>query len=329
MTFSSRGLYASSSKVPRGRRRPRIGWLLLGALVAVVALVSGALVALADVSVDRTEKTESFTGVTELVVQNDAAGSIRLTGTDGDAVTVERTLRGSPIADPEDALVQNDGELWAEARCDAPPFFLFSYCEVDFVIGVPEGTDVTVWGRSGGIDVRSVTGDLKLTTSSGDITATRVTGDIEADATSGDIRLDGVRGVIDLTSTSGDIAASGAGDGARAVSTSGGIDLGGFTASTVEANATSGDVKVGGGFETADVGATSGSVAVTTDAPFRRLTAESTSGDVTVRVPDGTYDVIAETGSGDREVGVATSKDADAGIEARTTSGSVRIEPGR
>ncbi|ASU82366.1 hypothetical protein CDO52_05785 [Nocardiopsis gilva YIM 90087] len=326
MTFTSRGLYASSSKVPRRRRRPRVGWLVLGAIVAIVALVLGALIALADVSLDRREKTESFSGVSELILRNDTSGNVELTRTDGDAITVARTLRGSPLAEPVDSLTQKGDELWAEGRCDGPPFF-FGYCGVDYVIGVPEGTTVSVESMSGEIDAMSVAGDLKLKTTSGGIEAEGVRGDVTAASASGDIEAEGVEGNIDLQTSSGGIEASGSGDSARAESTSGTVELSDFSAKSVEARSTSGGVEVGGGFETADVSSTSGLVEIDTATPFKRITAESTSGGVDISVPAGTYDISAETGSGGRDIGVGTSPDAAAKINATTTSGSVSVQP--
>ncbi|GAA1984057.1 hypothetical protein GCM10009799_06830 [Nocardiopsis rhodophaea] len=326
MTFTSRGLYASSSKVPR-RRRPRVGWLVLGAIVAVAALVLGALVALADVSLDREEKAASFSGVGGLVVRNQTVGDIRLTGTEGDAVTVERTSRGSPLAEPVESLTENGDELRAEARCEGPALFVFGSCRVDYVIGVPEGTSISVETGSGAVDAVSLDADLKVSSASGTVEVDGMRGDVTASTSWGEIELEGVEGSIDLETRSGGIEASGSGDSARAVSTSGSVDLDDFSATTVEASSTSGGVELGGGFETADVSSTSGHVAIETAGPFQRITAESTSGGVDIEVPAGTYDVSAETGSGGRDIGVGTSPDASARIEARTTSGSLSIQP--
>ena len=60
--------------------------------------------------------------------------------------------------------------------------------------------------------------------------------------------------------------------------------------------------------------------------PPRMVEAKTTSGDVNVALPDaGSYDVVADTGSGDSQIGVRTDPDSPRMIRARTNSGDATV----
>lgn len=302
MTFNARGLYASSSKVPRRRR---LRWMWLGIVVAVAALVAGVAAALGGVPVGGEERApQRFDGAERVVIENRTPGEVTVTGADTDAVEVRAELNRSLLFEPDESLDERGGEVRAEASCQAA---LMSACSVDYEVVVPEGTDV---------EVSTADGEVELVGLDGAVRAETVSGPIEAEDLGGDVRLEAVSGPIDLTGASGSVEAR---------SVSGPIEMEDVEADRVIAESTSGPVEIEGAFSTAELESTSGTVEVETREGFESLRAESTSGNIEFRVPAGAYDVQTETTSGDADVEVRDDAAADSMIRASTTSGNVEI----
>ncbi|RKS08765.1 putative adhesin [Nocardiopsis sp. Huas11] len=321
MTFKARGLYASSSKEPR---RSRVGlWLVLGlVVVAAVGLVTAAAV-LGRVGLDRGNQVQSVDAPTAVEIENETGGSVELTGTTGPEMVVERQMHGSPLKEPVHEVEENEGQVHVEAHCEGVPFI--GQCSVDYTIAVPEGTAVSVETIGGPITVSNVDGALELSTTSGRVNVDGNVGDVEVESTSGSVELDGVEGSANVETTSGSVTAAGAGASLDVSTVSGSLDLSGFSADVVQAESTSGTIAVGGGFTTAEVSTTSGNIAVDTEDAFDLLTLDTVSGSSQVEVPDGAYRITGESVSGDRSVGVDTSPDADAHIDANAVSGSLTV----
>lgn len=136
---------------------------------------------------------------------------------------------------------------------------------------------------------------------------------VKVAAGSGDISADGLDGNVTLHSASGDVV---------------GNDLDG---ASVELTSNSGDI-VAAGVRAASIVTRTGSGDVTVHALRvpASLEARSDSGDIAVLVPPGDelYRVDAETKSGDRSVGVATTSRATNSVTARTNSGDVVVDYG-
>ncbi|WP_017622888.1 DUF4097 family beta strand repeat-containing protein [Nocardiopsis chromatogenes] len=302
MTFNARGLYASSSKVPRRRR---FRWMWLGIVVAVAALLAGVAAALGGVPVGGEERApQRFDGAERVVIENRTPGEVTVTGADTDAVEVRAELNRSLLFEPDESLDERGGEVRAEASCQAA---LMSACSVDYEVVVPEGADV---------EVNTAGGDVELVGLDGTVRAETVSGPIEAEDLGGDARLEAVSGPIDLTGASGSVEAR---------SVSGPIEMEDVEVDRMIAESTSGPVEIEGAFGTAELESTSGTVEVETREGFESLRAESTSGDIEFRVPVGAYDVQTETTSGDADVEVRDDAGADSMIRASTTSGNVEI----
>ncbi|GLU47548.1 DUF4097 family beta strand repeat-containing protein [Nocardiopsis ansamitocini] len=302
MTFNGRGLYVSSSKVPR---RQRLGWLALGAVIGLIALVFGLLNMLNGVSFTSETREDSYPASALLRIDADVVAAVSVSQTGGDRITVQRALVGAQGSGSFESVEQDDEKLELNVSCWRFP--LFSTCEVDYVIGVPEGTDLDISTDRGRVDV------------------TGVVGDVTVDTGSGDIALSQVRGSIDLESGAGDISAAGEGATAKAESDVGDVDLRSFRAAEVEGESDVGDVLLGTGFEKAEASTGVGEVTVWTDEEFRSLKAQSDVGDVDVRVPDAPYRVTGETGLGDRDIRVRPGGRGDASIRVETGTGSAVV----
>lgn len=324
MTFKARGLYASSSKEPRGFR---LGpWLILGAVLVLALVVTTVAAVLGNMDVDRGTSNDSFDAPQTVRIDNRTGGDVTLTGTGQDQVQVERALRASPLSEPTEEAHQRGQDLHLEASCaNVLLLSLFGGCTIDYDISVPEGTAVTVETNSGQISVENVDGELDLSSTSGRVLVAGNDGDTTVETVSGQITLEQVRGTADLESTSGDITAEGEGQGIEVAGTSGKVDVSGFDARTVVAESVSGDVQVGGGFTNAQISTVSGDIQVSAQEPFTLLSVESTSGDITARVPQGDYHITGESTSGERDLRVDTSAKADSRIDADTVSGSLTV----
>ena len=160
-------------------------------------------------------------------------------------------------------------------------------CSVTYDIEAPAGVEVRGELRSGDIGLTGV-GKTNVTVTSGDILDSKATGEVRAKATSGDINVTDSTGKITVLSTSGDV---------RALNIDG----------AVEARATSGDV---------DIQLTK----------TNSVTAQATSGDVNVIVPQGSYRIQTQTGSGDAQiVGVTKDPAAKYLIDLSAASGDATV----
>lgn len=321
MTFKARGLYASSSKEPGGFRRGP--WLLLGGVLVVIMVVFTAVSVLGNVAVHQTDRTDSYDGVAVIRLDNSTGGRVQLHSGDGDEVLVERSLRGSPLSEPDEDISASGDRLDIDTGCSGILFF--SSCSVNYDITVPAGTEVAVETISGHIAANGLDGDLNLQTVSGDVQVGDHVGAIEAEAISGHIDLERVEGSVAAQSTSGRIVATGSGDRLEVTTTSGEIDAADFEAGEISAESVSGQLRLGGGFTTLEASTVSGNVTVRTDTPFDLMQVETVSGSVTADVPDVAYDVTGTSVSGNRDFGVETSSGADSRIDVSTTSGGVSV----
>lgn len=303
MTFKARGLYASSSKVPR---RPRMGlWLLLGAALALALVAATVLSVLGNVAISHERASDTFQSQDRVEVDNHTSGSVEITTADVDQVHIERTLRTSPLRNVEESIDETGEGVQLQAHCPGPDLF-FTTCAADYEITVPAQSDVQVH------------------TTSGQILASGMQGPIQAHSTSGQIHIQDHQGPVQAQTTSGDINLTGQGEQARASTTSGQVDLSGFTAQNVQADSTSGDVSIGD-FTDAEASSVSGNIQIHSNQQLHTLTVDTTSGNVTAQVPDQDYDLNGSSTSGDRQIGVDTSPQAGAQITIDTVSGSVEL----
>src|SRR5690606_25542277 len=148
MTFTARGLYASSSKEPRRRR---FRWLWVGAVVALVALLFGAVGALGAVPVGKEGETIGFENPEGLVVENRTGGSVTVTESGVGMLEVDSKLWHTLLNKAESTVDRDgDGVVRAEAGCNGA---FGAACSVEYEITVPAGTEVTVETSSGEVEL--------------------------------------------------------------------------------------------------------------------------------------------------------------------------------
>ncbi|MDA2807892.1 DUF4097 family beta strand repeat-containing protein [Nocardiopsis suaedae] len=302
MTFNARGLYASSSKVPRQRR---FRWMWLGVVVALAALLFGAAAALGAVPVGGEERApQRFDGAERVVIDNRTPGEVTVTAADTDAVEVRTELERSLLFEPAATLDERGGEVRADASCQAA---LMSACSVDYDVTVPRDAEVEVSTVGGEVELVGLGGTVRVDSVSGPVEAEDLGGDARLETTSGPVEVKGATGSLEAHTVSGPIEMEG-------------LDIGGLVAET-----TSGTIEAEGAFDTADLESTSGGIEVRARERFTSLRADSTSGSVELRVPGGAYDVRTDTASGDTDVEVREDSGADSSIRASTTSGGIEV----
>ena len=162
-----------------------------------------------------TPELEHPLGHDGLLVLRLTDGDARLSGVDGDLVTV-RSTDGEPL----DGFAIEAGERSIEIRAHANR-------SADLDVRVPRGATVILEARSADVTVSDLTGDVRLTTASGDLTARGVSGTLSAEAVSGDVEITatGTLSVVART-VSGDLELRAAQlDSLTATTTSGDLEI--------------------------------------------------------------------------------------------------------
>lgn len=265
MTTQQPGPVAATHDVPDDRvhgdtpvRRPPSSrpWWLMAGLGAALVVVGGVGVTSWDGStgglwgsVDQQQTYDRAVGALT-VAGGSSDVEIRGGGTPG-SVVVHRHLSWGPGSGTPTPKESWDGStLTIGAECGG----LLGWCSVDYVITVPDSTDVSVDVESGDITVGGGLGGVRLTAGSGDIDATSLRASrVTAETTSGDVdlALESAATPVDVRTGSGDAtvrlprgttyavdAVPGSGDRDVRVSTDPG------SSSTLQVRTGSGDIEV-------------------------------------------------------------------------------------
>lgn len=160
-------------------------------------------------------------------------------------------------------------------------------CSVSYEIQAPAGVAVRGELRSGDIGLDGVGAtDVRLT--SGNVIVRNATGPVQVRSTSGDIQVLDAKGAVTAQATSGNVQATNVGGAVDIRSTSGDVDVKLSAANSVHAVAS--------------------------------------SGNVSVVLPQGSYKISTDTGSGNAGVhGLTSDPTAKNVIDVRTASGDVDV----
>ncbi len=184
------------------------------------------------------DEKKSAAGVDEIGIHN-IAGQIVIVGSDADEIHVEGTLG----EDVEELIFTVEGTL-AEIRVKVPEGLRNRKIRSDLTIHLPKRLRVEAKTVSGGIEARDVQGSLiELKAVSGGIRVKACTGDIEANTVSGGIEIADAQKSVDAECVSGGITVRGTPTTVAAQSVSGGVTIEGVQ-QEVRANSVSGRVDV-------------------------------------------------------------------------------------
>ncbi|GAA1979807.1 DUF4097 family beta strand repeat-containing protein [Amycolatopsis minnesotensis] len=162
-----------------------------------------------------------------------------------------------------------------------------SDCSVDYDVVVPKGTVVTGKNGSGDVKIQGAA-SADVTSGSGQVTVLGVEGPATVSTSSGDIEVHDIGGEVRARAQSGHVR----GDGLRA---------------KIDAEAQSGDVDL----------------KVTSPQDIR---AHTGSGHVRLTVPQDTYRVEGDSGSGERDISVGQSASGTHLLDIDTGSGDVTVQ---
>lgn len=231
-----------------------------------------------------------------------AAAEIRLSGTDGDRVTV-RTPNGRPLPDRIVVKTADDGVTIRETE---PGGLVFAIGRrvVQLEIEVPVRAEIAIETTSGWLDAIGLTGEQRYRTISSDTRLREAAGQIQLNTVSGDATIElAAAAELGVKSVSGDIAVLG-----------GRLDA-------VRIGTTSGDVRIGSplvGRSDNTIETLSGDVSVVA-ANGLRVEARTVSGDLTSDLPHR-----SEGRMGRRTIIVG---DGSIELRFRSVSGDLRIQP--
>jgi hypothetical protein len=324
MTFTARGLYASSSKEPR-RGAPRV-LLLLGLLVACAALLWVAALLVSFASTTSEDHSTTSGDVETVRIVTTAPGTVEVSAAEpGQDVELSAETTENLFNSARTEFQDDGSEASAEGRCSN--WIGLGRCSVDYRASVPPGVDVVIEARTGDVTVSDIEGAAEVTTSTGDIAFHGVQGDVIGRSTTGDQEVADHEGSADLEATTGDLQASGAGELLRADNTTGELDVVDFTAEDVQLATTTGDATMTAGSGTLTAQSTTGNLTVEVSESFQAVDAQSTTGNIDVTVPAGAgpFQVDGSSTTGDRDVQVATDPAAEARLALTTTTGNVHV----
>ena len=150
------------------------------------------------------QKTYPLSTNGQISIRN-VSGNVVVSGYDGELIAVSaiREGRDRDKVRVEDLSSGNRIELSTRypknCQCDA---------SIHFEVHVPRSVRYSfeeLSSASGNIEVRDVTGEVRINTASGDVLAQNVTGHVDASTASGTMRVRGVAGSVRASSASGDV----------------------------------------------------------------------------------------------------------------------------
>jgi putative adhesin len=275
--------------------------LVVGGLLSL-GIIAVAVVSLID-TMGRTTRTQTWQAdAGDKVTIRSGTGDIDLVSTNDTRVHITADLKYGLLKPTLTQSRDENGALRLNANCN--DWLPFSNCGVHFTVAVPVGKAVDVRSTAGDInatDLKST--DITLHSTAGDIVAEDITGTtINLSTTAGDINVTRTHtDSLTLNSTAGDVVGD---DLARAV----GTDSGHFG---TNASTTAGDINLN--YLTAP----------------DTVTAKATAGDVVLGLPGvpGGYDLTLRGDQGRDNDSVENRADSPRKIDARSTVGTVVIEP--
>ena len=133
------------------------------------------------------------------------AGSIKLTGHDGNEIMVTAKITKGSDTDYELSLKKKSGRAYLIARNDSNHFNSRHHLKIDLEISVPSKLAIDLTDGSGDISIKNMLSDVNITDGSGSIRILDTKGSVEIKDGSGDIRISNVGGKVEISDGSGSI----------------------------------------------------------------------------------------------------------------------------
>ncbi|MFI9320504.1 DUF4097 family beta strand repeat-containing protein [Kitasatospora aureofaciens] len=176
-------------------------WRLTGVLTVVFVVVMGGAQALAVVArQDRTEQ-QTYTASIHKLQLSTSSAAVKIKAGAEDRVVMRKNLDWT-VSEPQVRADFVGDTMTVGVTCRRSlPFF---NCGASIELEVPAGTSVSGSVTSGAVEVKDLTGEVRLDGTSGAITLRRLTGPVYAHATSGQVEGEDLASDrVDAASTSG------------------------------------------------------------------------------------------------------------------------------
>jgi hypothetical protein len=250
----------------------RSPWRILGVVFAALVILVGVLTAASFMTWRTQTQDQVYPGPVQRIELNVGTGDVLIRAAAGTDVSVHRKLSWSLKKPTIRETV--DGQTLRISE-DCPGVNFGPGCGVNYTIGVPP--EVT----------------LVIKSSTGDVTVQGIHGTIDASTSTGDVKISDATAKLTMHSSTGDVTGTG------------------LASSDVQAQDSTGDVRL-----------------TFTTAP-NTVDARTSTGDVTITVPNGdAYNVNTTTSTGDRNVRVTQGGGATRSITAQASTGDVTVRYG-
>jgi hypothetical protein len=320
----------------------------LASLGAIVLLAASAAFAAQEGSFDRTLKVSGHidldvqSGSGNIVVRSGEANSVVVHGRirvseswfGGGGMSAEEKVKRIEQNPP---IEQNGSSIRVGHISDEA---LRNNVSISYEITVPRDSAVETRTGSGDERISGVNGAVRAQSGSGGLEISDIGSDVRANAGSGNLTISNIKGRLYVQTGSGDIKATGIGGGLDAHAGSGDITFEQTAAGSVRVETGSGTIRLRNVNGSVEAGAGSGDIDVqgTISSDWRIHTG---SGEVTVKVPgDARFSVNARSTSGDVRVNhpvtmqgslrrneiVGTVNGGGTALEIRTGSGSIHVD---
>jgi hypothetical protein len=180
----------SSITTPRNEHHVKhTAWLVVGSIAAVAALAHGTfnIVQLVAHEMETQIATYDAAGIAVLDVDDDT-GSVTIRSADVDQITVRARI-GHGLRRSESSVHVDGDRLVVRGSC---PRIGSQWCNVRYVIEVPERIDVVVRSDNDGILVTGIDGRVELHSDNGSIRASDIRGDVLLSSDNGSVRASGL-----------------------------------------------------------------------------------------------------------------------------------------
>lgn len=310
---------------------------LAAAIAATLAVVGCTAVAQDSASFDR---TLTVSGPLRLDLSN-GSGSVRITGAATGQVRIHGDIRrrafflghtytAKEVAD--NPPIEQQGNVIRIGDRDRMRFSAgigSTNLTIDYVIEVPQETEVETRVGSGSQSVRNVRGPVKLVSGSGGVTADAIQEDAQIVSGSGTIEASGVGGEFRGTAGSGGITAREVHGDVRLTTGSGSISVS-KPDSRVTVKAGSGPITIQGASDSLTATTGSGSLAIDGNpSPNSFWELHTGSGSVNLGLPaNGSFrlSATARSGSIQASIPIVIEEQSRRELRARVGSGAARIE---
>jgi hypothetical protein len=213
-------------------------------VVVAAVLIFGAALALPAVAQTRIERDLKLEAGGKFTLDTDA-GSVEVTGRAGSGARVVI------VADRDDfeqkfnvSFDERAGEVEVKVEKKGTLSKWFrSNGKIEFIIEVPESTEVDIDTSGGSIKAENLDGRTRLDTSGGSIRASRIGGELLADTSGGAITIDDVDGDVNADTSGGSIEVRSVRGNLRADTSGGGITISDVTGK-IDADTSGGSIKI-------------------------------------------------------------------------------------